>query len=154
MKTNPRLLLTCIIVASSAAWAGDLDKKADKLDTDNDGKISRTEYNAEAERMFAKADANQDGALTPSEIEMAGKDTGPKNGSVHNDQKRDDMGRSQWLGKGNFQTCDTDGDGRISVKEGNAARDKHFTMLDADKDGSISMTELEAGHKMMKDKHD
>ena len=137
-----------MISAASSVWAGDPAKKMDKLDTDNDGKVSRSEYDACAERMFSEADTNQDGALTSSELDAAVKK------APHNDQKRDDMGRSQWLGKDKFEKCDTDGDGRISTAEANAARDKFFAKLDADKDGSISTAELEAGHKAKKEKMD
>jgi Ca2+-binding EF-hand superfamily protein len=148
MKTPKLPFLAGMIFATSAVWAGEHAEKADKLDTDNDGKVSRSEYNACAERMFSTADTDQDGSLTPAELDAAVK------AAPHNDQKRDDMGRSQWLGKDKFQKCDTDGDGRISTAEANAARDKLFAKLDADDDGSISMAELEAGHKAKKEKHD
>jgi Ca2+-binding EF-hand superfamily protein len=148
MKTPHLLVLTCLLASSAVAWAGDLAKKIDKIDTDNDGKISRSEYDACATRMFSEADADQDGALTLAEIETAAKDA-PRGGN-----KRDDMGRSHWLGKDKFKECDTDGDGRISVAESNAARDRIFEKLDTDKDGSLSEAEVEAAHKMKKEKQE
>ena len=39
-----------------------------RMDTDNDGKISRAEALAAAEAMFARADANKDGFVTPDEL--------------------------------------------------------------------------------------
>lgn len=148
MNTPNLLLVACLAVASSVAFAGDPAKKMDKIDTDNDGKISRSEFDSCAERHFSEADTNKDGVLTTSEVDAAVK------GAPHNDQKRDDLGRSQWVGKDKFQKCDTDGDGRISTAEANAARDKFFAKLDANNDGSITEAEFDAAHKAMKEKHD
>ncbi len=39
-----------------------------RINTSGSGKISRTEWNAESERLFAAADANKDGRLTPDEL--------------------------------------------------------------------------------------
>ena len=44
-----------------------------RVDTDNDGKVSRAEALAAAEAAFARADANGDGFVTPEEMKSARK---------------------------------------------------------------------------------
>ena len=44
-----------------------------RMDTDNDGKVSRAEALAAAEAAFARADANGDGFVTPEEMKAAHK---------------------------------------------------------------------------------
>ena len=44
-----------------------------RMDTDNDGKVSRAEAVAAAEAAFARADANQDGFVTAEEMKAAHK---------------------------------------------------------------------------------
>ncbi len=39
------------------------------MDTDNDGAVSMTEFQAAHERMFKAADANKDGRLTSEEVQ-------------------------------------------------------------------------------------
>ena len=44
-----------------------------RMDTDNDGKVSRAEALSAAEAAFARADANGDGFVTPEEMRAAHK---------------------------------------------------------------------------------
>jgi Ca2+-binding EF-hand superfamily protein len=44
-----------------------------RVDTDNDGKVSKAEALAAAEAMFTRADANADGFVTPEEMRAAHK---------------------------------------------------------------------------------
>ena len=39
----------------------------DKVDTDKDGKISKAEFSAKGDEMFAESDANKDGFITREE---------------------------------------------------------------------------------------
>lgn len=58
--------------AESAAWAKHSMSSADKirkLDSNNDGALTRTEYAAGSQKMFAKLDANGDGNLTAGEMQ-------------------------------------------------------------------------------------
>ena len=83
MKLKP-LLLAGVLVSAGAAVAlaeshGDRDchggrgehraRMIDGLDTDNDGKISRTEARVGSDAHFDRIDANNDGVITPDEAE-------------------------------------------------------------------------------------
>ena len=57
--------------AESAAWAKHEMSSADKirkLDSDNDGALTRTEYAAASQKMFSKLDVDGDGNLTAAEM--------------------------------------------------------------------------------------
>lgn len=58
--------------AESAAWAKHSMSSAEKirkLDSNNDGALTRTEYAAGSQKMFAKLDADSDGNLTTAEMQ-------------------------------------------------------------------------------------
>jgi hypothetical protein len=46
-----------------------------------------------------------------------------------------------------IKTLDTDGDGSLSLSEHEAGSKSMFDQLDADKDGSLSSAEIKAGHE-------
>jgi hypothetical protein len=59
-------------------WAKDDDGEHAKLsecDQNNDGQITRAEYEASKEAMFTSLDANHDGALTEQELDAKGSAT-------------------------------------------------------------------------------
>ena len=136
-----------------------------KLDTDGDGKVSRTEAAAQprfAER-FDTMDANRDGVLDRSDRELRGKqrrdawfakaDT-DKDGKLTRaeidqadvQRRADFQQRMQARMDERFVTADVNKDGRLSrdeVKDSRLA--SRFDALDANKDGSLSRDELAAG---------
>jgi hypothetical protein len=63
-----RLLLAFGLIAAGLAQA---DERFDKLDFDNDGKVSKAEAagNADLIRGFDRADRNKDGKLSPAEYD-------------------------------------------------------------------------------------
>ncbi len=50
---------------------GGPDRFISELDTDKDGKISRSEFQAKGDTMFKEADANGDGYITKEELKAA-----------------------------------------------------------------------------------
>ena len=52
-------------------------------------------------------------------------------------------------GGGMMSRYDTDGDGKISLAEYEAAREKMFSRMDADNDGAISFAEIDAMEQRM-----
>ncbi|EMI22343.1 phospholipid-binding protein [Rhodopirellula maiorica SM1] len=56
---------------SRSAMGGFLTGHSKEIDRDGDGILTRTEAVGNAERMFAKMDANRDGKITPEEMEAS-----------------------------------------------------------------------------------
>jgi Ca2+-binding EF-hand superfamily protein len=125
----PALLLTTLGYACDRA--GDRWKDAD---TDQDGKISRTEAETASPRMaqgFARLDKDDDGQLTPEEMQAARADW-----RGHRDELRD-----------KFAAADKDGDHALDLAEAQVAFPKvaeNFKTLDKDNDGKLTPEELRA----------
>jgi Ca2+-binding EF-hand superfamily protein len=92
-----------------------------KLDRDNDGRISRSEWQRD-ERVFDRIDADKDGFLTKEELRSAAAE-------FH--------GRR----RGGLREMDADADGNISRSEWKG-KGETFNRLDANKDGLLSRDEL------------
>ncbi len=82
MKTKIAALLALVLVCSVGSLQAKKSKGGDgfsKLDTDNDGKISLSEFTAgkkdaaKATKLFKKLDKNSDGFLSKEELEAAKK---------------------------------------------------------------------------------
>jgi Ca2+-binding EF-hand superfamily protein len=99
-----------------------------QADTNGDGMISREEAAAlpRISKHFDEIDTNHDGQLTADEMR-----------AFH-----------QNLRAAHLKKLDTDGDGRISRAEAQAAPRlaEHFDQLDANKDGFLTPDELAAAH--------
>ncbi|MBI5429840.1 MAG: EF-hand domain-containing protein [Nitrosomonadales bacterium] len=104
------------------------------VDTDSDGAISKTEFDAYYARHNAKhfmeIDANKDGKLTPDEMHGAQQQPAASgNGTTHLDQR--------------FAAADADHSGGLDRKE---AKDmpmllQYFKEVDANKDGKVTRQE-------------
>ena len=152
MKTSPTrsLLLVCSfsLLALPAAFAGDAGKKLDKLDTNDDGQVSRAEHAAGAQAMFAKLDVNGDGVVTESEVE-AKKDMRPE--EKNRDEQKDHISRDEKKHTDEkFKLMDRNNDGRITAEENTAVASAMFDAADTNRDGQLSKGELEAAHQAMK----
>lgn len=105
-------------------------------DTNQDGKISRTEANAAQDRAFKKLDSNGDGQVDAKEFD-AGQPGLPADADAQDKQRRQRV-ISSW-----FERMGTDGNGKISRSEYRKALTPYFNRLDANGDGSISKDELQ-----------
>jgi len=108
-----------------------------RADTDGDGKVSRAEASAAADKRtaewFDKLDLNKDGYVTQDEIQQA------------HEARREQM---QAAFDEKFKAADTNSDGKLSLDEVQAKMPRlaqRFSTLDADKDGFLSKEEIQHG---------
>ncbi|MDZ8118321.1 EF-hand domain-containing protein [Pontiella agarivorans] len=116
-----------------------------RLDKDNDGKISKTEFDGPSEH-FTQFDANGDGYLSSNELPSGP----PSTGRSGQQGMQNPAGAQQGTVSGSrseadFVTrLDKDGDGKVSSSEFDGPSE-HFTQLDQNGDGYISSSEAPSG---------
>lgn len=149
--TSPLVLVCALaLLLPAAAVAIDADKKMDRLDRNDDGRISRSEHAARAERNFEKIDKNNDSKVTLAEL----KDWRDDDNDNDKDTKRDSKGRSgkhrierdfddDQTPAEKFKVLDANSDDRVTKSEYAAAAKKRFSEIDKNNDGTISGSELE-----------
>ena len=98
------------------------EQRFEKMDTNQDGKISREEWKGRAD-AFDRLDTNHDGFLTMDELKQGRQ-----------------AARQNWAQ--NLQKMDADHDGRISRQEWQG-RAEMFDRLDANHDGFLTKDELQ-----------
>ena len=149
------LLATGIVLAQTATTPAPQDDHGDRMrnrmqermdakfgesDSNHDGKISKSEWQAarlrEANEHFQRLDTNRDGKLTRTEVDAARDQR-----MAGHDRKRGERGER-------MRALDKDGDQQLSRAEiGNEmprlAAD--FDRLDANRDGKLSRDEIRAG---------
>jgi Ca2+-binding EF-hand superfamily protein len=117
-----------------------------QLDADSDGTVSK----AEAEKgpphlaeQFDEVDANKDGKLTQDEMRNARR--------ARMAQCKEDPEKCRAEMKQRFETAwkraDTDGDGTLSkpeAEQGMPRMARHFDRIDTDRDGRITLAEMDA----------
>ncbi|MGZ5046604.1 MAG: EF-hand domain-containing protein [Usitatibacter sp.] len=132
-------LAACAALAAVAAPEGQrqgaMAERLKQADTNDDGMISKDEAKALPRILehFDEIDANHDGQITADEMR------------AFHAKMRGEKGRHHG---GMLKKLDTDGDGRISRAEAQAAPRlaAHFDEIDANKDGFITMDEMKAAH--------
>ena len=99
-----------------------------KIDTDGDGSISRAEWLAYQEKVFAALDKNHAGVVDEKEFLTPSSDlvTFATGGYAHGLQT-----------KAMMHKIDTDGDGTVSHDEFIAYQSKVFDMMDSNKSGTV-----------------
>lgn len=128
----PLLFLTsgCMMAARAAMrpHAVDPAEMLRRADTNGDGAVSRAEYAAMRERLFAKLDRNHDGYLTADDR------SGRRMGRRASGEKLQQA----------MQGLDRDGDGRVSHDEFTQGPTLMFDRADTDGDGTLSPAEIQA----------
>lgn len=145
-KTRTSFILACglALVALPCAFAEHTgehspDAMFKAMDTSGDGRVSRAEHAASAQKMFADADINHDGIVTLAEME-----------AVCTKMHADKPMKDEMSAAGMIKQCDQNGDGQVSEAEHTAHADAMFSKMDTDGDGFLSATECSAGHAGMK----
>ncbi|MFF2322409.1 EF-hand domain-containing protein [Agrobacterium sp. NPDC058088] len=132
-------------------------------DTNKDGKISKEEFTARQDALFAEIDKDKDGSITPKEMReyrqakmeafRAAHPRPEREDAKAEDGKGPDGKRAErekvWGrhgGKGAafamIRWADTDENGQVSKAEFTAAGEKMFERLDRNKDGVISIDDM------------
>jgi len=110
-------------IAPAAAFA--------RADVNNDGRLSRVEFDAAREAMFQQGDANGDGRLTMSELRAQRPAGAP--------QRRPSFDQIQKL-----RAIDRNSDRAIDINEFRATSGERFASADQNRDGSIDRNETAA----------
>ena len=116
------------------------------FDSDANGAVTLAEARNGVARMFAGADANQDGRVTRDEMRaFHGKMGGHRPGGHPGGHGGPgDKGEGK---RGGPMHLDADADGAITLAEAQSGIDAHFAKVDSDRDGSITEAEMRAAHE-------
>ncbi|CAN5326230.1 EF-hand domain protein [soil metagenome] len=123
-------------------------------DIDHDGKLQKTEFTADGARWFARLDTNGDGTISNGEVAayeaMASQLSGMGPAGASGDPGGSILAQAGLLNVPEpVTTADSDMNQRIMPDEWSRASDRWFTLLDADKDGVLTLAELP--HTAMQD---
>jgi hypothetical protein len=130
---QPTLILP--VLAALAVTTPAMANTFAQMDSNRNGTVSSSEYQAYAEASFNRIDGNRDGQLSTEEIHHfvgigGGKAAGPSAlGAATRIQRRD-----------------LNGDGKVSRAEYAQAATSRFQELDADKNNELTERELAAGY--------
>jgi len=142
-----------------------------QADGDHDGKLTRAEFVADAQRFFRMLDQNADGAIAGAEIDRYEYDIAPEISGLRPEgarpdgppqgqppsKKPDKKTRKAMAARASLQGAsrygildipepvtspDADMNGRVTSAEYLAAINQRFALLDTDKDGMLTFAEL------------
>jgi len=155
-KMNIQLIALCLLTAGTAMTkenrgngreaptAADFVKRLDK---DNDGKVSKSEFDGPAEH-FSRLDKNSDGYISKDEApagpppggqQVGGQQGGPQGGGPQGQQSQSASSATDFVTR-----LDKDNDGKVSSSEFDGPTE-HFSQLDKNSDGYISEDEAPTG---------
>ncbi len=118
-----------------AAPAASTHDKMGMMDKNSDGMVSAEEHDTGASLMFTTLDADNNGSVTAAEMEAG------KSAMGH------DMDNMSTADK--IKMIDGNSDGMISSDEHVTGTQAMFKKMDTDGNGSLSASEMQAGHASM-----
>ncbi|HVY99814.1 MAG TPA: EF-hand domain-containing protein [Dongiaceae bacterium] len=161
MNLKRLALMSCVALgiaapafADVAGGPGGLFKTAD---TNKDGVVDQTEFQASRDKWFAELDANKDGFITTDELKAFGDkmraqwqqkhaDAQGATGQPDGTPPAADASRGDRMAQHILARVDTDHDGKISKVEFDAESATLFKRLDKNSDGKIAADEVPARH--------
>lgn len=121
------------------------------LDKDENGYISRAEFNRSGDSAFSRMDTNKDGVISKADPRPAprGEDTRSEQTRLQQQQARQQQSRPERLLKmptthsadGMLAMYDSNKDGVVSREEYQQGRDAQFAAVDSNSDGVLSYDE-------------
>lgn len=117
--------------SSSSTTQQNAKQQVNKMDTDNNGQVSRTEFDQYWTQRFQAADSNNDGKLSQQEARTAAQSM--SGGQLASQTRFDHM----------FRSADSNNDGAISKSEDLAYHNKMFRQADSNNDGKLSVAEVD-----------
>ena len=117
-----------------------------RMDANSDGKIDTADREARQQARFERLDTNGDGALSPEEFAARGDRIGRGDGERGH---RGHHGMGGMRG-GMMKAADSNGDSAIDKAEFDAMHTQHFTMMDANNDGTVTAEERTAARQKMR----
>jgi Ca2+-binding EF-hand superfamily protein len=115
-----------------------------RLDTDKDGKVSKSEMEAAMNATVTVVDADKDGFLSKQEVD-AGKDALKAYRQKVKAEPNANLAKPGQLPRGlikHFDKIDANKDGKLSKEELDTVADRMFQRRDANKDGFITADEF------------
>jgi len=155
MNIKRLALLSCVALGVAApAFAegaggpgGGLFKAAD---TNKDGVVDQSEFQASRDKWFAELDTNKDGFISTDELKAFGDkmhaEWQQKHADADGTQAAPDASRSERMTQHILARVDTDKDGKISRAEFDTESTALFKRLDKNSDGKIAADEVPAHH--------
>lgn len=138
-----------LAAAAAFAFGGAGHDPMAMFDTDRNQALSLAEVRQGAQTMFAKVDGNKDGRVTAEEFHAHHRAAGDRRGGH---KGKDGPPKAKHGGPNGPLHMDKDGDGAVSVAEMQSEMESHFARADADRDGSVTRSEMEAAHRTMHDR--
>jgi hypothetical protein len=129
------------------------DRMWERLDVNKDGMLDAADRAAKSAEQFARIDTDKNGSISRDEFnahhqQMKGHD-GPRSGG-HKGRKGGHGGAGMMMaGPHMAAMADANKDGTVTRAEFDAGVKAHFDMADANKDGKISPEERDAAMKKM-----
>ena len=136
MRKTLRYALLGLALAASPALADQSSFAA--MDANQDGSLTPQEHADAARGMFTTMDTNRDGTVTAEEMDVAHFKITGRPAAVNEPSAAEKI-----------KVVDGNGDGMLSAAEHASGSQAMFEKMDADRNGSLSKSEFDAGHARM-----
>jgi len=132
------LLMVAAAGARDAERTG-VQREMQRMDTNQDGKVSASEHASGARQMFLTMDANRDGKVTAAEMDAAHQFI---TGRAKDSQQRSSASK--------INVIDADKDGVLTAEEHAQGSQRMFAVMDSNQDGELTAQEMQAGRERMR----